>query len=222
MVKCISVGVYMKDFPFFTTPAGVASITLSQIPYTGKAYITIQDSAEPNKLLKECCDFCNAAGASVVYASGHDCLENYPLHTEIILMRALREDFKITDADLISVTDQTLSSFCEIYNAGMKNVPNAAYMSGSEGKKMLSEGKGYFVYRDGEMLGIGIAGGTRIDAIVSLVPGCGKDVLLTLNSALSDVYAEVEVATSNIPAIRLYEKMGFVLYQHISKWYRII
>ena len=211
----------MKDFPFFTTQSGVASITLSQIPYTGKAYITIQDSAEPEHLLQECRDFCIAAGAAEVYASGHSCLESNPVHTEIVLMHCSRDGLDTTDAKLISVTDKTLAQFCEIYNSGMKYVPNAAYMSGFVGKKILAEGKGYFVEREGKILGIGIAGEQKIDAIVSLVPGCGKDVLLALNSALSGAYAEVEVATSNIPAVRLYEKMGFVLYRQISKWYKI-
>ena len=43
----------MRDMPFFTTLSGVASLTLSQIPYTGKAYIRIQDSTEPEQFLRE-------------------------------------------------------------------------------------------------------------------------------------------------------------------------
>ena len=42
----------MKDFPVFTTEYGVASLILKEIPYQGTAYITLQDSLEPEKLLE--------------------------------------------------------------------------------------------------------------------------------------------------------------------------
>ena len=61
----------MKDFPMFTTEYGVASLVLREIPYRGEAYITIQDSLEPEKLLEECISFCRICGAEAVYAKGH-------------------------------------------------------------------------------------------------------------------------------------------------------
>lgn len=211
----------MKDFPIFTTQYGVASLVLKQIPYTGKAYITIQDATEPLELLKECCDFCRAAGAESVFASGHDCLGSYPFHTAVILMRCLREQLADTDAALFPVQQKTLERFRDIYNAAMKKVANAAYMTVADSQKLLTDGKGYFIHRNNELLGVGVAGGERMDAIVSLVPGCGKDVLLALNHALSGTSAEVEVATANIRAVRLYENLGFIRCRELSRWYKI-
>lgn len=211
----------MKDFPIFTTQFGVASLTLKQIPYTGSAYIAIQDSTEPLELLKECCDFCRAAGAVSVFASGHSCLESYPLSTAVVLMRCLREQLADTDAALFPVQQETLKRFRDIYNDAMKHIPNAAYMTAADSEKVLKDGSGYFVHRDQELLGIGIAGGERIDAIVSSVPGCGRDVLLALNHALSGTCAEVEVAAANVRAVRLYEKLGFIRCRELSKWYKI-
>lgn len=212
----------MKDFPVFSTQYGVASLTLKQIPYTGRAYITIQDSADPDALLKHCCDFCQAVGAETVFASGHSCLESYPLHTKIVLMRCQRELLEDTDAALFPVQKKTLEQFRGIYNGAMKDIANAAYMTAADSEKVLTEGNGYFIHRDHELLGIGIAGGERINAIVSLVSGCGRDVLLALNRALSGDCAEVEVATANIRAVRFYEKLGFVRCREISRWYKII
>ena len=212
----------MRDFPLFTTDSGVASIVLKQVPYDGSAYITIQDSAEPDRLLEECCEFCKAVGAKSVYASGHDCLKVYPLHTAVVLMRCLREQLEETNAALFPVQKETLKQFREIYNAAMKSVPNASYMTDADSKKFLEEGNGYFVHRDKEILGIGIAAGERISAIVSCVPGCGRDVLLALNHALSGTCVEVEVATKNTRAIHLYERLGFVCCREISSWYKII
>ena len=212
----------MKDFPVFTTEFGVASIVLKQIPYNRSAYITIQDSLEPEKLLNECCDFCRMAGADFVYASGHDCLKNYSLHTSVVLMRCQRDQLPDTDAALFPVQHETLREFQRIYNDAMKHVPNAACLTDADGKKVLADGKGYFVHRGEQLLGIGIAAGERVDAIVSTVPGCGRDVLLALNHVLSGTCIEVKVATENTRAIRLYERLGFLCCKEISRWYKII
>ena len=212
----------MKDFPFFTTQHGAASLELKQIPYNGKAYITLLNSAEPEKLLKECSDFCIAVGARSVFSTGDRYLEKYPYHTSVILMRCMREQLPDTDVSLFPVQNDTLEHFREIYNCGMKNIDNAAYMSSADANKVISDGNGYFVHCDGKLLGIGIAGGERIDAIVAVEPGCGRDVVLALNHALSGTCVEVEVASTNLRAIRLYERLGFVCCKELSKWYKII
>ena len=212
----------MKDFPFFTTQYGVASLTLKQIPYNGVAYITIQDSADPKKLLQECCDFCRAVGAKSVVASGHCILQMYPMHTSVVAMRCQREGLGDTDAALFPVQKVTLERFRALYNDAMKTVDNAEYMSVADAEGVLQRGNGYFVHRNGELLGIGIAGCERIEAIVAVKPGCGETVLSALNHALSGECVEVEVATSNERAVRLYERLGFVQCKELSRWYKII
>ena len=87
----------MRDIPVFTTPAGVASLTLKEIPYRGMAYIRLQDSVEPEQLLKECVDFCRAAGAEYVFATGHSILKDYPVHTSIWRLSCLRDTLSQTD-----------------------------------------------------------------------------------------------------------------------------
>ena len=136
-------------------------------------------------------------------------------------MRCLREQLADTDAALFPVQQITIERFRSIYNEAMKHVHTAACMSAADADEILSEGNGYFVHRGQELLGIGIASGEQIKAIVSLIPGCGKDVLLALNHALTGTCVEVEVATENIRAVRLYEKLGFVRCCELSKWYKI-
>ena len=88
----------MKDMPMFTTESGVASLTLSNIPYTKAAYIQIQDTQEPEKFIKECCDFCVAVGAESVFASGHKFLEEYPHYTDILALECNKDDLPTTKA----------------------------------------------------------------------------------------------------------------------------
>ena len=212
----------MKNIPFFTTEFGVASLVLKEIPYRGEAYITIRDACDPEKMLEECCDFCRAAGAEKIYGSGHPYLEKYPLHTAIWKMTAARDTLADTDAALFPVTVQTLAQWRDIYNSRMAQVDSASYMSDADARKMLADGDGYFVHREGVLLGIGKASGNRIEAVVSCVPGAGSDVVLALNHALSGEKICLDVASSNSPAVALYDRLGFIKTSEISHWYFIL
>lgn len=212
----------MKDIPLFTTENGVASLTLKEIPYTKKAYIRIQDSADPLSLISECRDFCRALGAEEIYGTGHDCLERFDRHCRIVRMRSFIEDVDNTGASLFPVTDKTIEEFRNIYNKAMRNIPNASFMSEADSRTLLGEGSGYFVHHNGELMGLGIAKDNKLQAIVSVVSGSGKTVLLTLCHALSDRSVELEVAEENVAAMRLYEKVGFVPVEEVGVWYKII
>ena len=212
----------MRDMPVFTTEFGVASLTLKEIPYKKEAYIKIQDSMDPELLLEECADFCRCAGAEKIFASGHDYLQKYPIHTTIVQMQCLRSALKETDAALFPLQMEMLEEFRLIYNDRMKDVPNASHMTVQDSKKYLQEGGCYFVHRRGQMLGIGIVAGNEIRAVASVMRGCGEDVVLALNSCLSGETVIVETATTNIAAVALYERLGFMKTIEISRWHKII
>ena len=211
----------MRDIPVFSTEAGVASLILSEIPYKAQAYIRVQDSCDPDKLLKECCNFCRAVGAERVYVTGHAVIEEYPFYTAVYQMSRLREGLPETDAALFPVLQNTLEQWRNLYNERMKPVPNSATMNLENAQKMLDRGDGYFIHRGEMLLGIGIAAGEKIDALVSAVPGAGQDVLLALNHALSGERVTVEVASKNIHAVSLYERLGFIQTAELSRWHQI-
>ncbi len=211
----------MRDIPVFTTENGVASLILREIPYTGIAYIRVQSSLALPALAEECAEFCRCAGAKWVYAAGHPLLSAYPKHTEIWRMTCERARLPDTEARLFPVTASTLETFRQLYNRRMAGVPNAAFMTVEEGNRMLQKGDGYFVHRDRTLLGIGRASGDTIDAVISVVPGQGETVLLALNHALFGDTVGLEVASANLPAVRLYERLGFIKGKKLSVWYRI-
>lgn len=211
----------MRDLPVFTTENGVASLTLSQIPYTGDAYIKLRSTAAPQAFLEECRDFCRMAGAQRIFASGHEVAQQYPVHALVWQMTALRQSLPDTDAALMPVTEQTLESWRQLYNERMQGVDNAAYMTKEEARQLLKRGGGYFVHRGETLLGIGILSAEKLDAIASAIPGAGRDVALALCHGSFEERVVLEVASTNKKAIRLYESLGFVKTAELSCWYRL-
>lgn len=212
----------MKNIPVFDTEFGVASLFLREIPYRKRAHIKIQSSLEPEKLLAECVAFCRMCGAEWIDAAGHEYLEKYPLITALYSMQIPREAVPDTDACLFPVTEETVAKWLDIYNDRMANVPNAAYMDASDGRDLLKSGDGYFVHRNGELLGIGKAAGDFIDTVIAVKPGGGETVVRALCSLLTGETVRLMVAGANEKAVRLYERMGFVKTRELVRWYRVL
>ena len=211
----------MRDFPMFTTEYGVASLVLREIPYQQTAYVTILDTQEPEKLLHECVSFSRVCGAERIYATGHEYLETYPLYTALWEMRCATDVLPDTDAALFPVQENTLDTWREIYNQKVTKVPIGAWMTEKAAKEMLAGGGGYFVHRDGKLLGIGLVGDGVIDWVASVQPGAGKDVVCALNHAIAADTVSLTVASANEKAVALYEKLGFVKVAERKKWYLV-
>lgn len=214
-------GDFVRNIPVFSTELGVASLVFDQIPYSGIAFVHIGDTACPGEFIDECAQFCRAAGGECVLATGHEALDEFPVSYEVLTMRRPLDGLADTDACLIPVTENTVGRWIEVYNERMKAVDGAAYMSSAEGKRLLEEGNGYFVHRNGTLLGIGKAAGETVDAVASVVPGAGETVFLALCHALSGPMVKLQVASTNQKAIHLYRKLELIATGVGQKWHRI-
>lgn len=211
----------MKDIPVFATEYGIASLVLKEIPYQSAAYVTVRDSLEPERLLEECIGFCRACGADRIYATGHSELESRPLYTAMWQMQCSLEALPDTDAALWPVQENTLKQWQQIYNDKVRNLPNGAWMTDADARKMIEKGDGYFIHREETLLGIGRASGDSIDWVASLQPGAGRDVLLALSHAITEETVLLTVASVNIKAVKLYENLGFLKNKELSRWFQI-
>ena len=212
----------MRNIPVFTTEFGVASLILKEIPYTQTAYVRVQSSLSPCELLEECAGFCRAAGAEKVFASGADVPDSYPLHTKILRMEVCRAVLPSTEATACPVTEENADNWRKLYNHAMANVDNASYMDDLDVKQMLQKGDGYFIYLKDTLVGIGRAAENHILAVASVVRGGGRDTVLALAEQLSAQQLQLEVASTNNRAIRLYETLGFCRTEELSSWYKIL
>ena len=211
----------MQNIPIFTTENGVGSLILREIPYSKVAYIKIESTQSPREFLDECVSFCKAVGAENVYASGHDICQQFPFHTAILQMHCDRDILADTDACLIPVTEKMINRWIEVYNEKMRKVANSSHMNFFDGKKLLQKGNGYFIHKEGVLLGIGIASDEKIEAVAATQRGAGRDVVLALNHALFGERVVLEVASTNDKAIKLYESLGFIKTAELSRWYKI-
>lgn len=213
----------MKDIPMFTTEYGVASLSLSQIPYRREAYIRIR-SVQPGKLaelLKECVGFCRAVGAELVYAADCDELERYLLKAAVIEMQgdAIVDWEKVEH--IFQVTEQTVAHWREICNNRMAGVDCATTLSAGDEKRILASGGAYFVHHNGELLGTGWMEEDKLLLICGTKPGAGKRVLHTMLSLNEGGRVRLEVASTNDRAIRLYENNGFIRTGELIRWYLV-
>ena len=211
----------MKDIPMFQSEYGIASLVLKEIPYLQKAYVKIQASQDPEKLVQECLSFCRMCGAEQVYFSGHAYLERYPLYTEMWYMQICKESLEDTEAALWPVLPENLKYWQEIYNEKVKKVPNGAWMTDQDAKKMLEQGDGYFIHKNGKLLGIGRASADIIDWVASVEPGAGRQIVSALTHAVTQDSVRLLVASANEKAMKLYQTLGFVPTGRLSCWYHV-
>ena len=211
----------MKDIPMFTTEYGVASLILGEIPYRAIAYIRLQTASDPLALLDECVSFCRACGAEHIYATGDDALTRFPFHTAVVKMQIDTAQLPETQARLFPVLPENLEQWRRLYNQRFADVPMCAYMTEKAAKQMLSDGSGYFVHKDSQLLGIGKFADNKLEAVATAIPGSGRDAVAALCTLATDNRISLEVADANLPAIKLYRKMGFLPVQELSRWYCI-
>ncbi len=212
----------MKDFPVFTTDWGVSSLILKEIPYRQEAYIHIR-AVQPDGFqahLKECVDFCRMAGAEAVYAQGHPVLETYPVFTSLVEMRGTAWVDQEKLEHLFPVTEQTVGEFRRICNERMRQVPTSSTLTMADEQRILSGGA-YFVHHAGELLGVGWLEDTKLRLVAAAKPGAGERVMHTLMSLAEGADMTLEVASANLRAIRLYEKLGFLKVRETGTWHRV-
>ncbi len=212
----------MKDIPLFDTDTGVSTLVLKEIPYRQTAYIRLH-SVQPGGLqahLTECAAFCRMCGAEKIYAAGHPELADRPLHCKVLVMtRSL--PYGPSDDTLEPVTEQTAGQWRDIYNDRMASVDNAATLTARDEKEILSSENAWFVREGEDLLGIGWLRGAEVLAVAAVRRGAGERVLGALLTKITEKQVTLEVASTNVRAIALYERMGFAAAGERSSWHHI-
>lgn len=209
----------VRDIPIFTTEQGIASLELSQIPGKGCAYVRLRDVREGKLVpfLEECESFCTNAGAERIFASGEGLEAVLPEQAVIWEMEGPIQP--ASGASLILVTEKTVESWRQRYNEAMQPVDHARLLAWTDRSRILESGGAYFVCGEEGPLGLGWAEGQKLLALAAFLPGQGARVLKTLMGLVPGNKLTLEVASTNLRALRLYERFGFQKIKVVDRWY---
>jgi RimJ/RimL family protein N-acetyltransferase len=108
-----------------------------------------------------------------------------------------------------------------LLNDRMRNTDNAATLEMRDEKRILESGGAYFIHDGGKPLGLGWLEGEELLTVASLEAGAGEEVMHSLMSLVEGATVTLQVASTNIRAIRLYERLGFLKTRECSRWYRV-
>lgn len=215
----------MKDIPIFTGQFGMASLILREIPVKNCAYVMVRD-AQRGRLrafLEECRQACSLAGADHILATAEEPIDFLPHVHDMLELVCRKSDLPAVwePVALIRVTEELGSRFLQHYNALFRDIPNAATYYQADVDRILKQERAYLASVQGEVAGIGEVTDTELCAIGVLPPfrGLGERLALTLLREISAEEVTLRVSSSNVPALRLYEKLGFSRRRVLSRWY---
>ena len=217
----------MKNIPVFTAANGIASLVLAEIPVSGKAYVLVRSVwTTAQALLDECIGFCRAVGAEAVFASWET--ETLPgAHAYDLLGMACRKAELPEPTQLVPLeplTPDNGSTYLEIYNRCFAQVPGAATYTRRDLQRLFDQDKAWLALQDGEYAAIAEISEEGLEAI-GVLPRCrglGFDLAASVLPMVPSLTVRLKVASTNLRAIALYERLGFVRERVVSRWWKVL
>ena len=203
----------MKDIPVFPCNDGLASLILREIPYKKVAYVLVRSVfGSLDGLLGQCAAFCRSAGAEKVYAGGDQGdFSPYPVYAHLV-ERSLDPSALPATTAVAKLTDDP--SWAERYNRCFRHVHGA--------KTYLSTPSDALYIYDGELLiGLGQIIDGELAAVAALEKGRGADCVAALGKRIPDQPIRLLCAEENLPATRLYDRLGFSRDRVKRIWYEL-
>lgn len=201
----------MKDIPIFTGYEGIASLILRQIPYNGTAFVLIRSVfGTTEALIRECAEFCHAAGAETVCYGGDGDFSGREVYAHVIERTIRRSALPKTAAVARPAADP--NEWLGIYRQRFSNVPAATCFPSTQNALTVFDGD--------TPIGIGRVEGGCIRLLAATVPGRGADCVAALAAHCLGKIVTLSCAEENLPAMRLYDRLGFSRGATKEIWYR--
>lgn len=215
----------MKNIPMFTSAYGVATLVLREIGWNGHAYVLVRSvwNGQTAELLEECRSFCRAVGADTVWA----CWETNELPAEhaydMITMARPKAGLPAPDraVELEQVTPETAEAYLRIYNQCFRDVPSAASYDRKSLEPLYGEDLAWLARVDGQYAGVAEISKEGLEGIAVLPEfrGLGRNLALSVLPMVPSVTLRLKVASTNLRAIALYERLGFAPEKLERRWY---
>ncbi len=217
----------MKNIPVFTSSYGIATLILREIPWNRTAYVLIQSVWNDQKaaLLEECKGFCRAVGAEQIYASWE--LEALPAEPAWEMWRMSRKKAGLPRSEkpaaLEALTKGNSGEYLRIYNACFRQVPCAASYDQTSLEPLYGEEVAWLAKVDGVYAGVAEISKTGLEGIAVLPEyrGLGYELALAVLPMVPSAELRLKVASTNLRAISLYERLGFTQTGVEKRWWML-
>lgn len=216
----------MKNIPLFTSAYGIATLILREIPWNGCAYVLIRSvwNGQAAALLEECRGFCRAVGAEQIFAA-YDTEELPAEHAyDMILMTRPKAGLpEGNQLELEPLTRENSEAYLEIYNRRFVNVPSAASYDRTSLEPLYGEDLAWLAKVNGCYAGVAEISQEGLEGIAVLPEyrGCGYDLALAVLQMVPSTMLQLKVASTNLRAITLYERLGFEKKEIQKRWWRL-
>lgn len=202
----------MKDIPIFTSTEGIATLILHEIPYRKEGYVLIRGVfGDFERLLSDCEGFCRAVGAERVYFGGEGDFSGRPVHARLIERRLDCAALPPTAAEAVPAAADAAGDWLALYRARFAAVPAAQSCPDTEDL--------YFITLEGARIGLGQIRSGMLRSVAALAPGRGADCVCALAAADGATELRLLCAMENLPAMRLYDRLGFSRGEIKEVWY---
>ncbi len=201
----------MKDIPIFTATNGIASLILQEIPYRREAFVQVRGVfTQLPFLLRECAAFCRMAGAERIFATGNEDFSAYPIHARLMEREITKSALPTVEAKAIATDDE---DWLSCYREAFRSVPAARTLKHME--------HCYWIVEQGERIGLGQIHEGVLDSVAALQKGAGERCVCALAAISSAPKIRLLCAMENLPAMGLYDRLGFSHGPIKECWYDI-
>lgn len=212
----------MVNIPVFTTDVGVATLILREIPQFGRAYVLPRSFfGAPEVLVRECAAFCRSVGAERVDVQLSAAAPGTAFSCEI--WELTRPALPAPESGLLlePLGPEMLDVYRALYNRRFRAVDNAASCSAQDAREAAQKGA-YLLLEQGEAIGLGQIWDGELYAVAAGRPGLGYALTCALLQKAVPGPVRLQVASSNAPALRLYERLDFEKTGVRSRWFRVL
>ena len=217
----------MKNIPMFTSSCGLATLILKEIAWNGRAYVLVRSvwNDQTAALLDECRSFCRAVGAEEIYASW-DAEELPAEHAwDMIDMACPKSALPAPrqTVELEQATPETAEDYLRIYNQCFRDVPAAASYDRKSLEPLYGEELIWLAKVHGQYAAVAEISKEGLEGIAVLPEfrGLGYDLAAAVLRMVPSTEVRLKVASTNVRARRLYDRLGFAETGISRRWYRL-
>ncbi len=216
----------MNNIPVFLSQGGTATLVLSEIPFSKKAYIYLRTVRQLALLIEESAAFCRQCGAETCFLTGSEETPHLPLrHAFDVLLLSVEKRW-LPEQPLVPLTQVTAGNdqvYLSVYNQCFRNISGAITYDQRHLQRIVREQQQAFLALcpDGTPWGMGELHENELAAVAVLPEFRGRGAALTysLLQHCPGPKITLSVASDNRAALALYEKLGFHVSGLQARWY---